>query len=636
MSTPQPRSPGGSGADRPHDPDATVMRPSDPPPPAPRPIVDAEGDGELDLPTERSLPPQDLSRDALLALAPRHAMDGLTVPVLGGVFLVAKIGQGGMGAVYYGLHSRLRKEVALKVLPPNLAEQDPDLMKRFFREAQIACRVSSPHVVNVLDVNRDEASGLCYLVMEYVRGTSAGGVLKQVQKDKRVGLDEATALTLIASASEGLAAAHAEGIVHRDIKPDNILIPFARGGHEPQFGRSKLADLGLARCGESGLSLTGAQMAMGTPGYLAPEQAIDAKTAGLPADVYGMGATLYALLSGHAPFTGSSAMKIILDTMQNPHRPIRELRPDVSEATAALLERCLQKKPEHRPRDGGALCEELRACRAAPSRSAPRSDAEFTPTVRAAPSPAGPAPSPSAWRQEVVPSVNAAPPASGPPVYTPPAAYAPPQTPAPAAGSYGPPPVYSPPGAYAPPGGYRPSGPPAPAPKQGSSSAVVLGIVAAVLLLLLGGGIGGLLLLGIESDAPPAEDGQSLQMRTGATDLMDSDYPEFERAARRWFEQFMTGRFSEAYNGTDDGFRANVTEADFIAKAKGMQTGGWPSSFEFDDAQTFPDPQGNPMLRLRFEVHYPNGEAWNFDFQFRQNIQPPRIYRFDYTPRTGN
>lgn len=142
--------------------------------------------------TQPSVPSQDLSGDKLLATAPRMPMADKPVPALGGIPLLAKLGQGGMGAVYYGIHPRLKLEVAVKVLPFNLAEKNPGLIERFYREANIAARVRSPHLVLVTDVNED--CGLFFLVMEFVRGTSAGSYLRTLRQAGRPGLSEATAL----------------------------------------------------------------------------------------------------------------------------------------------------------------------------------------------------------------------------------------------------------------------------------------------------------------------------------------------------------------------------------------------------------------------------------------------------------
>jgi len=311
----------------------------------------------LEWPEPLSLAPQDLASDKLLRDAPRVRAGPWTCPSLGGIPLLAKIGQGGMGAVYYGLHLRLRREVAVKVLPFHLAEQQPDLVKRFFREAQMAARLTSPHLVSVLDVNEDH--GLYFLVMEYVLGLSAGAYLKSLLAAGRAGLTEAEALSIAGAAAAGLAAAHRAGIVHRDIKVDNILIPWAERGRRLNLPAAKLADLGLGRMEEAGQTLTGTQATLGTPGYMAPEQARDARHAGPPADVFSLGATLYALLTGRAPFTGSSAFEVLLATAQKSHPPLAELRPDVSPALCLLLDRCLAKDPAARFPDGVALFEAL-------------------------------------------------------------------------------------------------------------------------------------------------------------------------------------------------------------------------------------------------------------------------------------
>ncbi len=320
-----------------------------------------------------SIPIQDLLGDKLILSASRTESHGRQVPTLGGIQLLAKIGQGGMGAVYYGMHPRLMQEVAVKVLPFHLAEAQPGLIQRFIREAQIAARVRSPHLVSVIDVN--EENGLFFLVMEYVPGRSAGQLLREFTEKGKTGLDEQVALAICIGAAEGLAAAHSNGVIHRDIKPDNIMLPrntaasslsvtpssttlSGTGGLD--FKAAKLADLGLARNEAGDLSVTGANACMGTPGYMAPEQANDARHASRPADVFSLGATLYALLSGDSPFKGTSLMQVLNATVNQPHPPIKSIRPDVSDSTAALLDRCLAKNASERFPDAAALLRTLR------------------------------------------------------------------------------------------------------------------------------------------------------------------------------------------------------------------------------------------------------------------------------------
>ncbi|MCY3017984.1 MAG: protein kinase [Planctomycetota bacterium] len=322
-----------------------------------------------DRPLQVTVEIQDLCADKLLLAAPRISYEGRVVPALGGIPLLARLGRGGMGAVYLGVHVRLRKEVAVKILPVHLAEQQPELIDRLYREAQIAARIASPHLVAVLDVNQDQ--GLFYLIMEFVNGMSAGALLRHAKQSSGVGLAEAAALDICIGAAEGLAAAHAAGIIHRDIKPDNILIPKLKQGDGLDFAASRLADLGLARADVVGQSMTKSNAALGTPGYMAPEQGMSAKKAGKPADVFSLGATLYALLSGHAPFEGGSGMEVLLKTLQNAHSSVHQWRADISPATVALIDRCLQKDPHQRYVDGSALLKALKVSRAVLGESAP-------------------------------------------------------------------------------------------------------------------------------------------------------------------------------------------------------------------------------------------------------------------------
>lgn len=377
-----------------------TMRPGDAAQPKPTPgsiFAGGVSSNNQSTPFRPSLPPENLDDDKLILSAPRMNFDGRPTPMLGGIHILAKLGQGGMGAVYYGVHPRLNQEVAVKVLPFHLAERQPELVQRFIREAQIAARVRSPHLVGVIDVN--EQNGLFYLVMEYVPGLTAGGYLRQLAARGQTGMLEEEALDICLGALIGLAAAHAHGVIHRDIKPENIIVPFAPAGRiadpsfnpptlggptfssEPanpstitqtpsdprplDFTAAKLLDLGLARHEEGSMTMTGVNACMGTPGYMSPEQAQDARHASKPADVFSMGATLYALITGDAPFRGTALMHVLNATVKEPHVPIRRIRPDVSKDTAELLERCLKKVADARYADANALLTAMRACRAA-------------------------------------------------------------------------------------------------------------------------------------------------------------------------------------------------------------------------------------------------------------------------------
>jgi serine/threonine protein kinase len=365
--------------------------------------------GEASLPGTVTV--EDLSSDKLLQRAARITFEEKSLPTLGGIHLLAKLGQGGMGAVYYGVHSRLDQEVAVKVLPPYLADEQPKAIERFIREAKIAARIRSPHLVTVTDLNQE--NDLYYIVMEFVRGESAAAYLRQIQEAGGVGLSEAEALDICIAATEGLAAAHAEGVIHRDIKPDNILIPQAKSGDELLLTSAKLADLGLAREIETDQTLTGSRASIGTPGYMSPEQIADAKRADKTADVFSMGCTLYVLVSGSYPFAGNTPMEKIMSTIQKRQKPLALALAGVTTPTSTLVERCLAKEPRRRYPDGQALLEALKGCRAAlPSGTQPQPGvAKPAPSFAAASIPHV-APAPTLRRQAARP--QAAPPPAAP------------------------------------------------------------------------------------------------------------------------------------------------------------------------------------------------------------------------------
>ncbi|MGD0094291.1 MAG: serine/threonine-protein kinase, partial [Planctomycetota bacterium] len=283
------------------------------------------------------------------------------VPSLGGIPLLALWMRQGMDTYYYGIHPQLKIEVGLKVLPLHLA--NPEMVRRWCSEAKMAARVISPHFVKLKDAG--EECGLFYMVMEFVNGPTAGSHLKKVKDSGAPGLTEAEALDTCIAASEGLAALHKEGIINRDIKPAKILIPKVQGRQDLDFKAAKLFDLGYAHDEVRGDSGTLGKGLLGTPAFMAPEQAMDVKNAHKPADVFSIGATLYALLSGQPPFKGQTALQVLAATQKDPHTPLCSVRPDVSSATAALVDRCLAKDPAARYADGPALLAALKECRAA-------------------------------------------------------------------------------------------------------------------------------------------------------------------------------------------------------------------------------------------------------------------------------
>ncbi|MCK6471140.1 MAG: protein kinase [Planctomycetes bacterium] len=307
-----------------------------------------------------ALPLEDLENDDFLAGVRRVPYRGQPVPALGGILLIRRIGQGGMGAVYYGLHSRLRTNVAVKVLNADLILRHPELVVRFQREAQLAARIQSRHLVGVIDVNRE--FGLEYIVMEFVVGCSAEDALLGAFKQKRKGLPEDVVLELGIAAAQGLADAHEAGVVHRDLKPANLLIPRSPAGTELRWAEAKLADLGIAKLDGQEKGLTGTSATMGTLGYMAPEQARDARNAGKAADVFGLGATLYALLSGRPPVRGLTVNEALRNTLEAHHEPLDTEVSGLSPATAEVIERCLRKAPDERWADGAAMLLALELC----------------------------------------------------------------------------------------------------------------------------------------------------------------------------------------------------------------------------------------------------------------------------------
>lgn len=263
--------------------------------------------------------------------------------VLGQYRILAKLGQGGMGAVYKALHTKLEKTVALKVLPEDRLGKS-DAIARFHREMKAVGKIEHPHLVRALDAG--EADGSHYLVMEYVDGLDLSRLVKEQGK-----LPIAAACELIRQAALGLQAAHQRGMVHRDIKPANLML--ARQDYGPPV--VKVLDLGLARLvDESGTGeteLTTDNQIMGTLDFMAPEQADSIKDVDTRADVYSLGATLFTLLTGRPPYhaTGQQSFMQKLSALANAPLPnVRNQRPDVPSGLVAVLEKMLAKARDKR------------------------------------------------------------------------------------------------------------------------------------------------------------------------------------------------------------------------------------------------------------------------------------------------
>ncbi len=246
-----------------------------------------------------------------------------------------EIGRGGMGVVYRARDERLQRRVAIKVLPPELAFQQ-DIRERFTREAQTAAKLSHPHIVPIHTVG--EGRGLVYFVMGFVDGESVAG---RIRRRGRLPVEEAR--RIMAEAADALSAAHGLSIIHRDIKPDNILLEGSRG-------RVMVTDFGIAKAlsGTSGATLTGAGVAIGTPAFMSPEQAAGEREIDGRSDVYSLGIVTYQMLTNELPFRADTVAGILMKQITEPAPDVRIKRPDIPEDLALAVSRCLEKDPENR------------------------------------------------------------------------------------------------------------------------------------------------------------------------------------------------------------------------------------------------------------------------------------------------
>ena len=285
---------------------------------------------------------------------------------IGGYELVSRLGAGGMGAVYKARQKSMDRLVALKVLQPRIAKNQ-EFISRFFREARAAGRLTHTNIVAGIDVG--EADGFHYFAMEYVKGES---VADRIEREGALPVE--VALELAIQTARGLAYAHKHGIVHRDIKPDNIMIT--------PDGTAKICDMGLARSTEGeDQTLTQTGMAVGTPHYIAPEQAKGERKLDARTDIYALGATICHMISGAPPFSGDSIAVILMKHMTEMPPLLDEVRPGVPHALAIVVQKMLEKDPDARYSSCEVLIEDLRAVRTGSAVSAPEPVIGFAPEV---------------------------------------------------------------------------------------------------------------------------------------------------------------------------------------------------------------------------------------------------------------
>jgi serine/threonine-protein kinase len=272
-----------------------------------------------------------------------------------------------MAVVYRARDLRLDRLVAVKVLPPELAH-DPALGTRFTREAQTSAQLAHAHIVPIYDVG--EQDGIAYFVMALVGG---GNVAQRLERQPRRPVDEVR--RLLCETADALAYAHLRGVIHRDVKPDNILL-------DAESGRAMVTDFGIARAIEGGTRLTLTGAALGTPTYMSPEQAVGERDLDGRSDLYSLGVLGYQMLTGRPPFAAGNSMALLLKHVSERPRPIAELRPEAPKSLCDAIERALRKSPEDRWPTAAAFRDALLQGSDAPSwRSERREPVRYTSPV---------------------------------------------------------------------------------------------------------------------------------------------------------------------------------------------------------------------------------------------------------------
>lgn len=281
------------------------------------------------------------------SLAQTQVLEEFAMPIaLGRYQIERELGRGAMGVVYLGHDPHIAREVAIKTLnaAPFEASERQSLKARFFREAEAAGRLRHPNIVTVYDVG--EEGELAYIAMDYIQGAPLSG---HVQAERL--LPAKTVYRLIADVAEALAYAHQQQVIHRDIKPGNIL-------YDPDRQRVVVTDFGIARVANNARTQTGE--ILGSPLYMSPEQLKGARV-GQGSDIFSLGVAFYQLLTGALPFQGDTLAQLSYQIVQSPHKPLREQRRDLPKSATRILNKALQKDPARRYASAYEMAKALRA-----------------------------------------------------------------------------------------------------------------------------------------------------------------------------------------------------------------------------------------------------------------------------------
>jgi serine/threonine-protein kinase len=273
---------------------------------------------------------------------------GTEKPMLGRYQVERELGKGAMGVVYQGRDPKIGRVVAIKTMALAQefeADELADVKARFFREAETAGRLNHPHIVTIFDAG--EEHDLAYIAMEFLKG---GDLVPYTKPGGLLPVDRV--ISIVARVADALGYAHRQNVVHRDVKPANIM-------YEPDSDTVKVTDFGIARITDASKTKTG--MVLGTPSYMSPEQLAGRKIDGR-SDLFSLAVSLYQLASGRLPFDGESMAQLMFKIANEPAPDIRSFNPHLSPALASFIERAMAKEADARLQTGEAFAQALRAC----------------------------------------------------------------------------------------------------------------------------------------------------------------------------------------------------------------------------------------------------------------------------------